>query len=110
MRIFAHEFTLLADQTYDAYFEANVSGPPGPFHAERIEVTNEGGQTIYFSPNGGYLGIPVYPGQTRTIEWCHHHETAKAHGLVEWTHVRVWGRPGKRAEGSVVAIGRCAGA
>lgn len=111
MRIFAHEFDVTPAgaevASYEATFRANVSGETGPFRAEHVEVTNTSAETLYFSPNGGREhGIPVHPGQTRAAQWCHAHETAAAHGAIEWSHVHVWGKPGVRIVGSVVACGR----
>lgn len=44
-----------------------------PFHAMLVEVTNDGEDTVYFTPNTGFngglatQGIPIAPKSTRTI-------------------------------------------
>jgi hypothetical protein len=114
MLIYAEEIAGAKDTQEDRIFRSNVCGPvdASPFRAEEITVENTGGHVVYFRPRCPLCavshtgGIPLQPGKSFTLRWCHAHETAAVHGCREWGGVRLWGVPGKAFSAVVIATGR----
>lgn len=113
MLIYAAEIAGAKDAQVDRVFVSNICGPiPNlQFKADTVTVENTSGHVIYFRPRcnlchvGLIDGIPVQPGQERTLVWDHTHALTRKHGCQEWGGVRVWGTPGRAFTATILGVG-----